>query len=137
MKVDISWVRVSAIMGLMGVGLGAAGAHGRIHDVVEATGHLDDWATAVDYHLLHTVVLLLIAALGSGLSRFFRLAWRLIFFGVVFFSGSLYLMGLTGKGWLGAVTPIGGLCLMAGWLCLALGAGKGRLRPSEGEGRED
>jgi uncharacterized membrane protein YgdD (TMEM256/DUF423 family) len=124
MTPDSSKVRLASVLGLLGVVLGAAGAHGRIHDLVSEQGHLAEWATAVDYHLLHAGVLLLVGAMGPGLSRFAGLAWRLMLFGVLLFSGSLYAMGVTGIKWLGAITPLGGLCLMAGWLFLALGAGR-------------
>ena len=109
-------LRLSAITGFLAVALGAFGAHG-LHDVLEKNGRLATWETAVLYHLTHAVVLLLIATL-----RPLRVAaWWLMLAGVIIFSGTLYILALTNVKWLGAITPIGGVCLLAGWLALAFG----------------
>ena len=109
-------LRLSAITGFLAVALGAFGAHG-LHDVLEKNGRLATWETAVLYHLTHAVVLLLIATL-----RPLRIAaWWLMLAGVIIFSGTLYILALTNMKWLGAITPIGGVCLLAGWLALAFG----------------
>ena len=108
--------RISAIVGFLAVALGAFGAHG-MHDVLEKNGRLATWETAVLYHLTHAVVMLIIATL-----RPIRVAaWRLMLAGVIIFSGTLYALALTDVKWLGAITPIGGVCLLAGWLALAFG----------------
>lgn len=114
-------LRASGFIGALAVGLGAFGAHGLEEHLIE-TGHLATWQTAAHYHLLHAAVLLLLAFQGAA----FRLAWKLMAAGVVIFSGSLYLLCLSGMGWLGAVTPIGGGLLIGGWLAL-LGAGRGKV----------
>jgi len=107
--------RISAALGFLGVALGAFGAHG-FHDLLEKNGRLATWETAVLYHLSHAFVLLLVAALLP----FRRAAWWLMFAGVFIFSGTLYVLALTNIKWLGAITPFGGVSLLAGWLALAL-----------------
>lgn len=108
--------RAAAFLGFLGVALGAFGAHGleKIFALYPKAAHW--WETAVFYHLIHTAVLLLIACLRP----FPALAWRLIAAGIVIFSGSLYLLTLTRVLWLGAITPLGGLCFLAGWLVLGI-----------------
>lgn len=80
------------------------------------TDRLDTWKTAVEYHLIHAVVLLLIAWCRP------ESVWiyRLFAVGILVFSGTLYLLCLLGWSWLGAVTPVGGLLLLAGWAGLAV-----------------
>jgi len=97
------------------VALGAFGAHA-LKDHLAALNMTDVWQKAVLYHLVHAVVLLLLA----GRPTFPRLPWSLFFIGIIVFSGSLYLLAGTGIRWLGAITPLGGLCLLAGWLVLAI-----------------
>lgn len=74
----------------------------------------DVWNTAVLYHLVHAVALLTL----SSLKIHNRVAWWLLFAGVILFSGSLYLMALINVRWLGPITPLGGLCFLGGWLWL-------------------
>jgi uncharacterized membrane protein YgdD (TMEM256/DUF423 family) len=107
--------RISAVVGFLGVTLGAFGAHLlRIHlQVLKMT---DVWETAVFYHLIHAVVLLLLASRPV----FPRLPWMFFLAGIVLFSGSLYLLAYTGTRWLGAITPLGGISLLAGWAILAI-----------------
>ena len=108
--------RISAVLGFLAVALGAFGAHG-LHDVLEKNGRLATWETAVLYHLAHAVVMLVIATLRPPRIA----AWWLMLAGVIIFSGTLYVLALTNVKWLGAITPIGGVCLLAGWLALACG----------------
>ncbi len=106
-------VRISAIMGFLAVACGAFGAHG-LKGTLDATGQLANWNTAAHYHLIHSVALLAVA-----LHAPFRVwAWRLWLAGTVVFSGTLYVLAVTGMKWLGAITPIGGVLLLAGWLAL-------------------
>lgn len=111
-------VQISALIGFLGVGLGAFGAHG-LEKLDLAPGRLEIWKTAVFYHLLHAVMLYLVAV--SVVPRAW--AWNCLAAGVLVFSGSLYLLVLTGTGWLGAITPIGGVSLLAGWVLLAIRPG--------------
>ena len=109
-------LRISAITGFLAVALGAFGAHG-LHDVLEKNARLATWETAALYHLTHAVVLFVIAGMRPRLAA----AWWLMLAGVTIFSGTLYILALTNVKWLGAITPIGGVCLLAGWLALAFG----------------
>jgi len=102
-------IRIASLLGASGVILGAFGAHG-LKAVLAANGSLEIWHTASFYHLLHAVVLLWANAR--------RLAFRLFALGILVFSGSLYALALSGLKWLGAITPLGGLLLIAGWLAL-------------------
>jgi uncharacterized membrane protein YgdD (TMEM256/DUF423 family) len=110
-------IRLAAIYGFLGVALGAFGAHGLRERL--APGMLEIYKTGVLYHLLHAVALL---AVGLGAERLARprAVAALFAAGVAIFSGSLYALALTGIGTLGAITPIGGLLLMAGWVTLAI-----------------
>ncbi len=110
---------LGAVLGGIAVAAGAFGAHGLRSRV--AAELLATWETAVRYQAWHALALL---ALAWAVSRWpdaglAATAW-LWLAGVVVFSGSLYLLVLTGQRWLGAVTPIGGLALIAGWAWAAL-----------------
>jgi uncharacterized membrane protein YgdD (TMEM256/DUF423 family) len=110
-------IRVGAVLGFLGVALGAFGAHG-LRDRL-APSMLDVYKTGVLYHLLHAVALVAVGAGAEKLARP-RAVATLFAAGVVIFSGSLYALALTGAGALGAVAPVGGLLLMAGWVTLAI-----------------
>ena len=89
------------------------------------------YRTAVDYHFYHALGLLAVglAAARDPASRALRWSGVLLATGIVLFSGSLYLLSLGGPGWLGPVTPLGGLAFLAGWALLAWGVLRGRRRP--------
>jgi uncharacterized membrane protein YgdD (TMEM256/DUF423 family) len=115
-------VRTTAILGFVGVALGAFGAHalrGRV-----APDMIEVWKTGVLYQLIHTLALLGVAALGPRAGRP-QLVAGLWLVGIAIFCGSLYLLVLTGQRWWGAVTPVGGLAFMAGWIALAVSARRG------------
>ena len=100
-----------------GVALGAFGAHAlKARLGADALGW---WKTAVQYQMWHAIGLLALAALP--LPRL-RMAAVLLTLGTLVFAGSLYLMALTGVRWLGAITPVGGTLLIAGWLAAAMSA---------------
>lgn len=107
--------RIAAALCLAAVALGAFGAHA-LRSTIERHGMLDVWNKAVLYHLVHAVALLVLA-IPATINRG---AWWLIFAGILLFSGSLYLMALTNIRWLGAVTPLGGLCFIGGWIWLII-----------------
>jgi uncharacterized membrane protein YgdD (TMEM256/DUF423 family) len=122
------WLIITAICGALGVGLGAYGAHGLSSfleqrfpgDAAEQSKLLDIWNTAASYHLLHAVALLATVPLMRITSRWqARLAATFFLAGIVIFSGSLYALVLSDIRILGAITFIGGLCLIIGWLTLA------------------
>ena len=114
------FVLLAALAGLSGVGLGAFAAHGLRGQL--SAEMLAVFQTGVLYQLLHALALL-----GCGIlslhwrSRLLDGAGWLFFLGILLFPGSLYLLTLTELR-LGIVTPIGGACFLAGWLCLALAA---------------
>jgi uncharacterized membrane protein YgdD (TMEM256/DUF423 family) len=105
---------VAGLTGFLGIGLGAFGAHA-LKGVLEIHHAREIWNTAVLYHLVHAPVLLWLAREQSVT----RIPFLCFVFGILLFSGSLYLLAVTGITWLGAVTPIGGLLLMAGWASIA------------------
>ncbi len=107
-------LRIAGLMGFLAVALGAFGAHG-LKAVFLENGQGHNWETAAHYHLVHAVVLLVLATRSTVA----RLPFLLFTAGIAIFSGSLYLLAITNVKWLGAITPIGGVCLIAGWLALA------------------
>jgi uncharacterized membrane protein YgdD (TMEM256/DUF423 family) len=111
------WILVASICGASGVILGALGAHALETRV--APDQLASWQTAVQYHLVHSAVLAALAILAGHAGRRIRLPAWLFSLGIALFSGSIYLLVLTGHPWLGPLTPLGGLCLIAGWISLA------------------
>ncbi len=114
-----SWIRLAALSGLVSVAAGAFAAHG-----VTDPGPKDWLRTGASYEAVHALAALAVAALFPAATR--RAGWpaALFLLGSLLFSGSLYAMALGGPGWLGAVTPLGGLLLMAGWASLAWAAGE-------------
>lgn len=118
----------AALGGLTAVALGAFGAHGLRHSL--APPSLALWRTAVDYQMFHSLALLALALVPPGAAtRAVGIAGWMFGLGVLLFSGSLYLLAWSGRGWLGAITPLGGLALLAGWAALAahaLGRGPGQ-----------
>lgn len=115
-----SWVAVGAIGAGLGVAIGAFGAHGLRGRISPEL--LDIFRTGAQYQLLHALAILLVAALfGRDLAnRSLHAAAFCFLSGTVFFSGSLYLLALTGARAWGAVTPAGGAFFLAGWAFLAL-----------------
>jgi len=114
------WIGAGAVLAAAGVAAGAFGAHGLEARV--APDLLEFWRTGAHYHLVHAVGLMAVAfAVDRGLRGAAIAGWLLVV-GVVVFSGSLYLLTLTGVRTLGAITPIGGVALIAGWIALAVAA---------------
>ena len=120
--------RLAAVSGALGVALGAFGAHG-LRNVLDEYSS-DIWNKAVFYQLVHTLGALLIAGCSlAGLlkQRRANTAAALMLIGICLFSGSLYLLALTGQRWLGMITPVGGVAFIVGWLLLTLAV----TRPTE------
>lgn len=116
-----SFLMLAAFFGFTGVALGAFAAHGLKGRLT--TDYLAIFQTGVTYQLVHALALLGVAVLAAHLpGRLVGWAGALFVLGIVLFSGSLYLLTLSGLGRLGIITPVGGLCLLAGWLCLGLAA---------------
>lgn len=112
-------LQITGISGALAVGLGAFGAHG-LEALLVQNGRLDTFQTAVNYHFYHTLALLGIGVLASTKPQwkgFSFTAWCMIL-GIMIFSGSLYVLSLTGITWLGAITPLGGLSFILGWSSL-------------------
>lgn len=111
-----------AVLAMLAVAIGAFGAH--LLEPVIGTDRMAVYETGVQYHMMHALGLMAIAlAAGShGDSR--RLLWsgRLLAAGTLLFSGSLYVLAVTDISVLGAITPLGGVCFIAGWLCLVFEA---------------
>jgi len=116
-----TFLGIGAAYGFLAVALGAFGAH-VMKDRLDAT-MLDVWQTAAHYQLAHALALLAIAIVAAHTSSR-KLVWAgwLFTVGIALFSGSLYALAVTGIKPLGAVTPFGGLCFLAGWLALLLTA---------------
>ncbi|MBD9359120.1 DUF423 domain-containing protein [Methylomonas fluvii] len=106
---------LAAVGGFIGVAMGAFGAHGLKHLLSEHL--LDVYKTAVSYQMWHVLVLALIAVLPEH--KLLRWAGWCLVAGVVLFSGSLYLLAIFNIGWLGMITPLGGLAFLAAWALLA------------------
>ncbi|MEY2558897.1 MAG: hypothetical protein QOE34_2322 [Verrucomicrobiota bacterium] len=111
----VTLFRIAAALCLLAVGLGAFGAHA-LKSTLQGNGMLEVWNKAVLYHFLHAIALLVLALHATGN----RAAYYLIAAGIVLFSGSLYALALTNVRWLGAITPIGGLCFLAAWAWLII-----------------
>lgn len=115
------WLAAGAILAGLGVAAGAFGTHaldGRLEPEL-----LEVFGTATRYHLVHALALLVVGlAAQRDAGPLWNLAGWLFMAGILVFAGSLYLLALTGLRWLGAVTPIGGACFLAGWAVLAAAA---------------
>jgi uncharacterized membrane protein YgdD (TMEM256/DUF423 family) len=107
--------RIAAFMGALAVILGAFGAHS-LKGLLEQNGKIAVWDKAVFYHFIHAVMLFVLA-MRNPLPR---APWFCFLIGIVIFSGSLYLLAVTNILWIGAITPIGGVSFIAGWLWLAI-----------------
>jgi uncharacterized membrane protein YgdD (TMEM256/DUF423 family) len=116
-----TWFGMGAVAAAIGVGLGAFGAHGLKARV--SPEMLTVFETGVRYHLIHALGLLAVGwAAGRWPGSLTQAAGILMVSGIVLFSGSLYIMTLTGIRWLGAITPLGGLAFIAAWMSLAISA---------------
>ena len=105
--------RIAAAMGFLAVALGAFGAHG-LKELFAQNGMGGVWEKAVFYHFIHAVMLFVLAERKP----FPAATWWSFLVGIFFFSGSLYLLAMTNVLWLGAVTPVGGVCFLFGWAWL-------------------
>jgi uncharacterized membrane protein YgdD (TMEM256/DUF423 family) len=109
---------VAAFLLALAVAAGAFGAHA-LKNILSAE-RLETWQTAVQYHAWHALGLMLIAMIGTQFDIAVTWPASLILAGIIIFSGSLYTLCLSGVGWLGAVTPIGGVAFIAGWIFFAI-----------------
>ncbi len=115
------FLMLAAFFGFTGVGLGAFAAHG-LKDRLSSE-YLAVFHTGVNYQLIHALALLAVAVLSTQLSsRLVNAAGVMFCIGIVLFSGSLYLLTLSGVKVFGVITPFGGLAFLAGWACLGMAA---------------
>ena len=136
---DSRWITIGAVLVCLAIGLGAWAAHGLEKTIAPqyegmtkvfagqtipaVTKYVGDFKTAADYQLSQGLGLILLGLLMTRKpSRALRAAGVCLFLGTLLFSGSLYMLVLTGITKLGAITPIGGVLLMVGWALIAYGA---------------
>ena len=118
------FIILSGLLGFAAVALGAFGAHAlrsRLQDIPDGVKRMEWWNTAAHYHLVHALALAVAAWLvhrGAGASASVA-GWSFVA-GVALFSGSLYLMTVTGQTRLGMITPFGGVLFMVGWAAVVV-----------------
>lgn len=114
-------IQIGAIFGALAVGIGAFGAHG-LAEVLELHDRTATFETGVKYHFYHALALVMIGIIGHRPYPKKWLLWSSYGFiaGIVIFSGSLYVLSLSGITWLGAITPFGGVAFILGWILLAI-----------------
>ncbi len=119
------FLTIGSVAMALAVALGAFGAHGLKSRLSEEM--LSIFETGVQYHFYHAIGLLIIGLVAQYLPDSSLLKWSgwLMVGGILIFSGSLYILATTGIRWLGAITPIGGLCFIASWILAAISIWKG------------
>ncbi len=113
------YIQLAAFLGALAVFIGAFGAHG-LESVLEKYGRSETFETAVKYQFYHSLAILLAAVLFQlypEKTLLKRSIWS-FFMGILIFCGTLYTLALTGINWLGAITPLGGVAFILGWLLL-------------------
>lgn len=105
---------IACILGALAVGLGAFGAHALENTL--SPERLETWDTAVTYQMWHVLAILGLVLISKVFELELKWSINLMILGIFIFSGSLYLLCLTNINWLGAITPIGGVCFILGWL---------------------
>jgi uncharacterized membrane protein YgdD (TMEM256/DUF423 family) len=121
------FVILGSVLMFLGVGAGAFGAHGLSRYFEQYPDLSGTYDTAVQYLMIHGLALFAVAWVTSNWTGQLAIwAGYLFLLGVLLFSGSLFLLVLTRAGWFGAITPLGGIAFLAGWLCLALAAWRGQ-----------
>jgi len=120
------WLLIASVAGFLGVAGGAFGAHALKARISEQM--LNNFDTGTKYLMVHAVALLVVGVLAGreGVGNLAVVGWAFTF-GMVVFTGSLWVMAVTEMRWLGAITPIGGTAMIIGWLALATAAAKGQL----------
>lgn len=116
------FIVLGAINAFLAVALGAFGAHGLQPRLSERMFEI--YQTGVQYHLIHALGLILVGILAEKFVGSATIAWAgwSLFIGIVIFSGSLYALSITGITKLGAITPIGGVAFLIGWILVAIAA---------------
>jgi uncharacterized membrane protein YgdD (TMEM256/DUF423 family) len=121
MRLNMKLFKISfALFGFLSVALGAFAAHG-LKDILDAK-YLEIFHTGVTYQFYHTLALgLVISIWEKSEKKLLKYAAFFFIIGIMIFSGSLYILALTQKDWLGAITPLGGLSFLIGWFFLLIG----------------
>lgn len=116
---------LGSIIMALGVMLGAFGAHGLKNILSEEM--MEIFSTGIEYHFYHAIGLLIVGITAQYLPNSNLLYWSgiLMVAGIIIFSGSLYLLSTIGIRWLGAVTPIGGICFIVSWILFTVAVWKG------------
>ncbi|MFS0870082.1 DUF423 domain-containing protein [Paenibacillus xylanilyticus] len=114
------WMTIGAVLTMLSVAIGAFGAH-MLKERIGADA-IAVYETGVQYHMIHALALLIVGLTAGQLGASSKLKWaaRLLFIGIIVFSGSLYVLSITDIKVLGAITPIGGVAFIAGWLFFAV-----------------
>lgn len=155
-KLNVNWLRMGILLGALAVALGAFGAHGldgylaKKYETAEkklvagqsipaAAKYLQDFNTGVRYHMYHVIGLIAIGIVlrqtdqRSKRHTQLEIAAWLFVVGIIFFSGTLYILTIAGPHWLGLrwglLAPVGGLAFIAGWITFAFGVGTSKTRP--------
>lgn len=118
-----SLIQLAGLLGALAVGIGAFGAHG-LQPLLESHGRIDTFETGVKYHFYHALAMLAVG-IWSGFQpdrKWLKPALWSFLVGIIIFSGSLYILSLTGISWLGAITPLGGVAFILGWFFVILAA---------------
>jgi|TARA_B110000902_G_scaffold127487_1_gene148635 uncharacterized membrane protein YgdD (TMEM256/DUF423 family) len=111
-------LKTASVFGVLAVAIGAFGAHG-LESILIENNRVETFETAVQYHFYHTIALLIVAVLlQNKASKCLNWAAILFSLGILLFSGSLYILALSNFTFLGAITPLGGLCFIAAWAAL-------------------
>lgn len=119
--IKLNTIQIAGVLGGLAVAIGAFGAHG-LAAILESTGKTETFETAVKYHIYHAMAILVIGVwqrFEPNIKNLNTAVW-MFFIGILIFSGSLYVLSLTGISWLGAITPIGGVAFILGWGFVAL-----------------
>jgi uncharacterized membrane protein YgdD (TMEM256/DUF423 family) len=115
----VIWIRIGSLLMFAAVALGAFGSHALRGKLTDHS--LEIYKTAVLYHMVHAMGLFLVAWMDTQIHDIkITLAGSFMLAGIILFSGSLYLLALSGQKWLGAITPLGGLSFLLAWLFLFL-----------------
>ena len=113
------WTKIASILMFLAVALGAFGSHALREKLTDH--YLEVYKTAVLYHFIHALGLFVVAWLSTQTQDSkINLAGIFMLTGIILFSGSLYLLSITGQKWLGAITPLGGLSFLCAWLLIFL-----------------
>ena len=116
-----TFLLIGAILGALSVAIGAFGAHS-LRAILVANEKTDVFETASRYQFYHSLVILIVGILLLQMpNKYFSYSGYAFLVGILIFSGSLYILALTNIKWLGAITPIGGVALILGWILLIIG----------------